>query len=73
MSTEDRDVDPDQPTCIGCGFRSYFNADKGLHTIQITIEGDDWPEMHICDDCAERMAADLGYAHLLPEEVSEIA
>lgn len=71
MSTDKKDVDAEQPTCIGCGFRPYFNAGKDLHTIQITIAGQEWPELKICDDCADRLAGQLGYAHLLPDEVSQ--
>lgn len=69
MSADNKSHPIDEPTCIGCGFRPYFDADKQLHPIQITIAGDDWPELEICDDCAQRMAADLGYAHLLPEDI----
>lgn len=69
MSTDDQVPAADEPTCIGCGFRPYFDADKSLHPIQISIGSEDWPELKICDDCAYRMAAELGHAHLLPDEI----
>ncbi|MDR5657307.1 hypothetical protein RH831_08950 [Halodesulfurarchaeum sp. HSR-GB] len=52
------------PTCWRCGFRPLVNPGENLHRLGVTIDGEDWPEIHVCEDCAKELSAELGALHL---------